>query len=82
MIEEVKKGNDEFDKEKGYTYIDPLSGLTIYEFHVDDLDNSHKKLKHLEFGGFLNGRKRYEDWPIIMICQDKCIFKQYLLVKK
>ena len=26
--------------------------------------------------------KNEEDWPIIMICQDECIYKQFLLVQK
>ena len=81
-IEEVQKENDKFEKERGYKYIDPLSGLTMHEFHVDDLDNSHEKIEDSDFGGFLSVRKRDEDRPIIMIGQDECIFKQYLLVKK
>ena len=54
----------------------------MYEFHVDDLDNDHKNLKDAQFGGYLGVRKKDEERPIIMIGQDKCIFKQFLLVKK
>ena len=75
----MQKENDEFEKEiKRYKYIDPFSGLTMYDFHVNDLDNSHEKIGDSEFGGFLNLREKGEDWPIIMIGQDKPIFKQYL----
>ena len=75
-IEEIEKENDEFDRKKGYQYTDPLTGLTMYEFHVDDINNTHEKLKDTEFGGFLSVRKKSEDRPIIMIGQDECIFKQ------
>ena len=57
-IEEIEKENDEFDRKKGYEYVDPLTGLTMYEFHVDDVQNTHEKLKDTEFGGFLSVRKK------------------------
>ena len=54
----------------------------MYEFHVDDLHNSHEKIANAPFGGYLSVRKKIEDRPIIMIGQDECIFKQFLIVGK
>ena len=48
-LEEIEKENDEFDRQKGYEYTDPISGLTMYEFHVDDINNTHEILKHTNF---------------------------------
>ena len=50
----------------------------MYEFHVDNINNSHEKIKNAEFGGYLNVRKDADERPIIMIGHDKCIFKQFL----
>ena len=55
---------------------------TMYKYHVDDVKNQHPKLLHCQFGGFLSVRKKDDEKPIIMIGQDECAFKQFLLVKK
>ena len=54
----------------------------MYEVHVDELKNNHPKINNSQFGGFLSFRKNESERPIIMIGQDKCIYKKYLLVKK
>ena len=78
----VEKSNKEFIRDSGYEFKYPESGLTMFELHVDDLNNNHEKLSDAEFGGFLSVRKKECEKPIIMIGQDECIYKQYLLVKK
>ena len=56
-VEEIEKENNEFVRDSAYVYKDIETGLTMFEFHVDELNNSHEKLKNAEFGGFLSVRK-------------------------
>ena len=81
-VEKIEKENEKFDRNIGFKYKDPMSNLTMFEYHVDDIQNSHPKIDSLPFGDSLSFRKKEEDKPIIMIGQDECIFKQFLLVKK
>ena len=81
-VEQIESEKQDFDRNIAYQYIDPTTQLTMYEFHVDDLNNEYEKLKNAQFGGYLSVRKKDDERPIIMIGQDKCIFKQFLLVKK
>ena len=80
-IEKIEKEDPTFERNNGYKYQDNQNQLTMYEYHVDQLNNSHKINNQL-FGESLSVRKKDEDKPIIMMGQDKCIYKQYLQVKK
>ena len=81
-VEELEKENSTFVRNKAYVYKDESTDVTMYEFHVDDVDNDHRKINSTPYGGNLSVRKKKEDKPVIMIGQDECVFKQYLIVKK
>ena len=58
-------------------------GCTYYEFHVDSHQHFQDKCNtETEFGGYLSVRKPPNSKPIIMIGQDECTYKQYLMTKK
>ena len=42
-VAKMEQTNADFVRDSGYKYIDNETGLTMYEFHVDDLQNSHEK---------------------------------------
>ena len=81
-LEKLEEERIDFVRDNAYVYFDNERALTMYEFHVDDLNNQHEKLTNVEFGGFLSVRKKENERPIIMIGQDECIFKQFLIVRK
>ena len=74
MIEEGKLNPD-----LGYQY--EKNGKQYVEHHVDDHIDFQSKCANLPFGGNLSVRKKPFDKPIMIIGQDKAIFKQYLFTK-
>ena len=41
----------DFSRSVGYGYKCKESGLTVYEFQVDDLESFHDKFNEISFGG-------------------------------
>ena len=78
-VEAIEKRDKEFVRDCAYVYTDESTGLTMYEVHVDELKNNHPKINNSQFGGFLSVRKKECEKPIVMIGQDECVFKQFLL---
>ena len=79
----LKEQNEISKNVSSYEYID-ASGLSKVEMHIDTCEWTSKKGNEHEFGGNLSIRKNVSlplIKPIIIICQDKCVFIQYLLGK-
>ena len=76
-VDKIEKDFSDFSRSVGYGYKCKESGHTFYEFHVDDHETFHDKFSEDSFGGNLSVRKINEDWSIIMIGQDECIYKQF-----
>ena len=57
-IEKIEKDDPTFDRNNGYKYHDDITQLTMYKYHVDQLNNSHEKIYNQPFGGSLSVRKR------------------------
>ena len=82
-VEKLEKENIDFVRDYGYEYKDNTTGLTMFEFHVDDHESFHKTAAaKFPFGGNLSVRKKEGDKPIIMIGQDESVYKQYLINSK
>jgi hypothetical protein len=74
----VKDG--ELVEEAGFRF--EKEGQTYMELHVDDSPRFQDECNHLPFGGHLSICKGAEEKPMILLGQDKCIFKQFSLTKK
>jgi hypothetical protein len=55
---------------------------TMVELHVDDHPMFQNKSNNLPYGGQLSVCKNPLDKPLMIISQDKCIFKQFALTSK
>jgi hypothetical protein len=49
-VEAVEKENKDFVRDSAYEYERQEDDLTMYEFHVDELNNKHDKIDNLPFG--------------------------------
>lgn len=66
----------------GYKYKNN-NGEDFIEFHVDDHPLLFATMtEHVPYGGYLSVRKNDSDKPLLIFCQDECIFKQYTFRSK
>jgi hypothetical protein len=72
--------NEELCDRRGYKY-DDKNGNTYVELHVYEHPIFQDECNHLPFGGHLSVQKK-EEKPVMLLGQDKCIFKQFCLTKK
>ena len=79
-VEEVEKENKDFVRESAYVYNRQEDGLTMFEFHVDELNNKHVKIDNLPFGGYLSVRKKSDEKPISFQVQVwRNLYRTYLI---
>jgi hypothetical protein len=79
IIESLKRG--ELSSNCGCMYEDG-NGNTMVELHVDDHPMFQSELNNLPYRGQLSVCKNPLDKPLMIICQDNCIFKHFSLMTK
>lgn len=84
-VEALEKEFLEFNRDDGFEYEN--NNLTFFEFHIDYHECFTSEWQTIgvpvpEFGANLSVRKKESEKQIIMIGQDKCIFKQFLFSHK
>ena len=72
----------EVDRSNIHLYLDSITNISFYYFHVDNHEILQTLLPDLTFGGNLSVQKARDSKHIIILGQDKYIFKQYTFVKK
>ena len=67
----------------GYQYKDKEMKEMMVEYHVDTCEHFAKQMnRETEYGGKLSVWFPANNKPLIIFSHDKCIFKQYLIMKK
>ena len=81
MVSKELELNGSITRNCGFNYV-PDNGVDMVEYHGDASNEFEERLQLLSFGGNLNVRKPTGSKTVILLGQDKAIFKQFLFVTK